>query len=146
MKRQNVRSAVAKLSLTTLAAVLIMACVPFVSKAGFNNENEKKEVLVSEKQVSVQYAGYNENSVVFRVKFDNPTAQKFSLIIKNESGDILFQGKYSDAAFNKAVHILKEESDMTPTFVIRVGSQKIEQTFSISSDADVRENVVVTKL
>lgn len=143
MKNLNVRSAVAKISLTTLVVAFLLVCAPFTSKAGEKNE---KEILVSAKQVSVQYAGYNENSVVFRVKFDNPTAQKFSLIIKNEAGDVLFQGKYSDVAFNKAVHILKDEAEMNPTFIIRVGSQKIEQTFSVTSNTDVVEDVVVTKL
>ncbi|SIS58241.1 hypothetical protein SAMN05421788_10166 [Filimonas lacunae] len=143
MKTFNVRSAVARFSFTTLVVALLLVCAPFLSKANANNE---KEVLLTEKQVSIQYAGYNDNSVVFRVKFENPTAQKFSLIIKNEAGDVLFQGKYSDTAFNKAVHILKEEAEMNPTFIIRVGNQKVEQTFSVSSNTDVVEDVVVTRI
>lgn len=143
MNTFNLRSAVAKFAFTTLVVAFLVVCAPFVTKAATNNE---KEAVLTEKQVSVQYAGYNDNSVVFRVKFDNPTAQKFSLIIKNESGDVLFQGRYSDSAFNKAVHILKDEAEMNPTFIIRVGNQKIEQTFSVSSNTDVVEDVVVTRI
>ncbi|GGH74677.1 hypothetical protein HNQ91_004754 [Filimonas zeae] len=139
MKGLNVRSAVAKFSFTALVIAVMAVSAQAAEK------NEKKETLVSAKQVSVQYAGYNDNSVVFRVKFDNPTAQKFSLIIKNDAGDVLFQGRYNDSTFNKAIHILKEESEMNPTFIIRVGNQKIEQTFSVTSNTDVVQDVVVTK-
>lgn len=138
MKGLNVRSAVAKFAFTAL----VIAVMAVGAQAAEKNE---KETLVSAKQVSVQYAGYNDNSVVFRVKFDNPSAQKFSLIIKNEAGDVLFQGRYSDTSFSKAVHILKEEAEMNPTFIIRVGNQKIEQTFSVTSNTDVVQEVVVTK-
>jgi hypothetical protein len=84
--------------------------------------------------------------VVFRVQFNNPTAQKFSFLIKNEAGDILFSGQFTDVNFIKTIHLLKEEEDMNPTFIIRAGSQVIENSFSISSNTTVEEETVVTKL
>jgi hypothetical protein len=116
---------------------------PFNSKA---NDNKEKAVPVSDKQVSVQYTGTNENSVVFRVKFNNPTAQKFSFIIKNQAGDVLFSGQYTDVNFTKTIHLLKDEEEMNPTFIIRAGNQTIENSFSINGNADATEDVVVTKL
>lgn len=128
-----------------LATVLTLMTAPFISKAGYNEKNEKEAAVVTEKQVSVQYAGASSNSVVFRVSFENPAAAKFTLIIKNDEGDILYQGKFNDEHFVKAVHLLKEESDMNPTFIIRSGDSKVERTFKVTageSDTDV----VVTQM
>ncbi|BAV05652.1 hypothetical protein [Filimonas lacunae] len=127
-----------------IALLVSLVAVPNSSKA--NTNKEKETTTVSEKQVTIQYTGYNENSVVFRVSFDNPTAQKFSLIIKNEAGDILYQGQYNEANFTKAVHLLKEADEMNPTFVIRVGNQRIERSFKVNSTSSSSEDVVVTKL
>jgi len=126
------------------AVIAVLVSLASVS-AKANTNKEKEAVTVAEKQVSVEYTGYNDNSVVFRVAFENPTAQKFSLIIKNEAGDVLYQGSYSDKNFSKAVHLLKEDSEMNPTFIVRVGSQRIERTFKVNTTSTASEEVVVVK-
>lgn len=129
------------------AVIAVLVSLATVNASKANNTNKEKEVtVVSEKQVSVEYTGYNDNSVVFRVAFENPTAQKFSLIIKNEAGEVLYQGAFTDAHFSKAVHLLKDESEMNPTFIVRVGSQKIERSFKVNTNSSVEDEVVVTKL
>lgn len=126
----------------SLIAVLVLMAAPFTGKAGNNEKNEKEAAVITEKQVSVQYAGFNTNSVVFRVAFENTAAQKFTLIIKNEEGDILYQGKFSDEHFVKAIHLLKEETDMNPTFIIRAGDSKVERSFKITSGDNDAEIIV----
>lgn len=126
------------------AVIAVLVSLASVS-AKANTNKEKEAVTIAEKQVSVEYTGYNDNSVVFRVAFENPTAQKFSLIIKNEAGDVLYQGSYSDKSFSKAVHLLKEDSEMNPTFIVRVGSQRIERTFKVNTTSSATEEVVVVK-
>ncbi|GGH62250.1 deoxyribodipyrimidine photolyase-like uncharacterized protein [Filimonas zeae] len=127
------------------AVIAVLVSLVSVNTSKANNNKDKETVAIAEKQVSVTYTGYNDNSVVFRVAFENPTAQKFSLIIKNEAGDVLYQGSYSDTSFSKAVHLLKEDSEMNPTFIIRVGSQRIERTFKVNSTSSSTEEVVVVK-
>lgn len=125
------------------AAVLALMIAPFAGKA--NTRSEKETAVVTEKQVSVQYAGASTNSVVFRVAFENPTLAKFTLIIKNEEGDILYQGKFNDEHFVKAVHLLKEESDMNPTFIVRAGDSKVERSFKVTG-GESEGGVVVTQM
>ena len=125
-----------------LGSALLLA-TPFSSNA---TKDKGKVTAITEDQLSVQYTGSNDNSVMFRVKFQNATAQKFSLIIKNDVGDVVYQDQFNTADFNKAVHILKDGEFKKATFIIRVGNQQIEQRFVINRNTEVVENVVVTKL
>ena len=125
-----------------LGSVLLVS-TPFSSNA---TKDKGKVTAITEDQLSVQYTGSNDNSVMFRVKFQNATAQKFSLIIKNDVGDVVYQDQFNTADFNKAVHILKDGEFNKATFIIRVGNQQIEQRFVINRNTEVVENVVVTKL
>ena len=116
-----------------LGSALLLA-TPFSSNA---NNDKGKVTAISEDQLSVQYTGSNDNSVMFRVKFQNATAQKFSLIIKNDVGDVVYQDQFTTADFNKAVHILKDGEFNKATFIIRVGNQQIEQRFVINRNTEV---------
>ena len=136
-------SFVSKIVSASLVAIALFFVTPFSSHA---NNDKGKVTAISEDQLSVQYTGSNENSVMFRVKFQNTTAQKFSLIIKNDVGDVVYQDQFNTADFNKAVHILKDGEFNKASFIIRVGNQQIEQRFVINRNTEVVENVVVTKL
>ncbi len=104
----------------------------------------EKIISPTDKQVTVNFVGATENSLVFHLEFDNKTGEKFYLIIKNDAGDIVYQNAYNDVHFEKNIRIPKEESEMHPTFVIRTASEQIEKKFSV--DRKVSENFVVTSL
>lgn len=131
-----------RLAIALLAVLIITA---FTSKANTNAGKEETASALIEKQVSIQYSGTAENSVVFRVAFENPAAQKFSLIIKNDAGDVLYSGQFTDAHFSKAIHLLKEDSEMNPVFIIRAGNQKVEQAFKVNVNPVLEEEVIVSK-
>lgn len=143
MNTQSVKAVMTRLTFVSFAAVVMLIASPFNSKA---SDNKDKIVAVSKSQVSVKHTGTNEKSIVFRVQFHNPTAQKFSFIIKNDAGDILYSGQYNDVNFSKTVHLLKEEQEMNPTFVIRTNSQSIENSFLVNTNTAATEEVVVTRL
>jgi len=128
----------------TLAAAAV-AVVFFVSNPlnSLANGGSKKAGLTDE-QVTVQYIGTSDNQVAFRVEFENPTAEKFWLIIKNDNGDVVFRKQYSDVHFSKAIYVEKEGTDIRPTFIIRNNANEIARQFSIVST--VTESTVVTKL
>lgn len=136
-----------KLSVVGFAAFAMLVATPAISKANNDSkEKEKKAAVVAKSQVSVKYAGSNENSVVFRVQFHNPTAQKFSLVILNHEKEVIYSGRYSDVHFSKTIHLLKEDEEMNPTFIIRVDNQEIANSFTVNGSADIPEDVVVTRL
>ena len=134
------------IAMATTAAVLF-AGSPSGSFANTISEKNSTVNYGPESAVNVQYIGADEKMFQFRVEFENPTAQKFTLIIKNEDGDVLFSKEYSDVHFAKTVMLMKEGIDkdnIYPTFAISVGTRFIQRSFSV--EKKVTEKVTVTKL
>lgn len=92
---------------------------------------------------AVQYVGTTESGIVFNVKYENATATPFSLIIKNEYGDVVYSQQYSDKSFDKKVMLTKEPGDARLTFIIKSSSANIKQSFDISTKTRTVEDVVV---
>jgi len=130
--------AVAKIIAVAFAAVVVVSN-PLTTLA---NGGSKK--VTTEDQVSVKYQGAVNNSVSFKVEFENPTNEKFSLIIKNDNGDVVYHGQFSDAHFAKNVYIADAEAEIHPTFIIRTANNEIVRQFQVSKT--VTENVVATQL
>jgi hypothetical protein len=144
MKKQSFRVVLKKVLMVSGIAAGVVLSLPATSKANTNNGVDSVNLV--EKQANVQYLGIYDNSVWFNVKYANPRAEKFELIIKNENNDILFQGKFSDKDFSKKIKILKEQDELKPTFVLRTQNGEVEQSFVVNTTSRVVEDVVVTKL
>lgn len=142
MNTISVSTRVVKAISVAVAAIVLFVSNPLTSLA--NGGDHKKAATLTEEQVNVQYVGTNDNSVVFRVAFENPTAEKFWLIIKNDNGEVVYRKQFSDAHFAKSVYFQKEESDIHPTFVIRNGENEVVRQFAVNRT--ITENTVVTKL
>jgi hypothetical protein len=123
----------------TAAAVAVV----FFANSAFANDGSKKSTL-NDDQVNVQYIGSTENQVAFRLEFENPTAEKFWLIIKNDAGDVVYRKQFNDVHFNKSVYVLKEDAEIRPTFIIRNSAGEIVRTFAVTRT--ITENTVVTQL
>lgn len=143
MNTKLVSARVAKTIFVGLAAIVLLVSNPLTGHAN-GISNDKKPALVTDEQVSVQYIGINNNNVVFRVQFENPTAQKFWLIIKNDAGEVVYHKQFSDAHFTKSVIFPQEETNINPTFIIRNGNNEVIRQFAVSKT--IVENTVVTKL
>ena len=132
-----------KVIVAALASVVILIGNPLTSKAN-GGGNDKKTSPV-EAQVSVSYQGTADNHIVFKVEFDNPTAQKFWLIIKNDNGDIIYHHQFSDTKFAKNVCFENTDTEIQPTFVIRTNDNvDVVRQFQVSKA--ITENTVVTSL
>ncbi|MBS1597356.1 MAG: hypothetical protein JST75_03965 [Bacteroidetes bacterium] len=130
-------------SVASIAAVALLSVSnPLTSVAGTVKGNEKSTVV--NEQADVKYAGANESAYLFRVEFSNPSAQKFSLIIKNEEGLVVYNEKFSDANFDKTFQLPYDGTDIQPTFIIRTQNGDIKRSFYVSRK--VVENFQVTKL
>ena len=127
-------------------SIAVVAIVIFVSNplSSFANGGNNKKITLTDEQVTVQYIGTNNDYIVFHVAFENPTAEKFWLVIKNDAGDVIYRKQFSDVHFAKSVSLQKEGVDMHPTFVIRNGNSEISRQFAVSSV--LTENTVITEL
>jgi len=133
--------AVAKVIAAAAFAAVVVVSNPLTTLAN-GGENKK---AATEQQVSVKYQGTSNNAIAFKVEFDNPTGEKFTLIIKNDNGDVVYHQQFNEAHFAKNVYIADAESDIHPTFVIRTANNtEIVRQFQVSKT--VTENTTVTLL
>ncbi len=125
-------------------AVVVLVSNPMTSKANGGGVDSKKSSL-TEAQVSVKYQGTSDNNIIFKVEFENPTSEKFSLIIKNDNGDVVYHQQFTDAHFAKSVFFQNTEAEIHPTFIIRsANNNEIVRQFSVNKT--LTENTVVTRL
>ena len=116
---------------------------PLVTKAAHSGIDSVQE---KEKKSYVKYLGTEDGGVWFSINYANPTGEKFTLVVKNDADEILYEGVFNEAQFSKKVKLLLDEQDALPTFVIRTASREFAQTFQVNSDTRMVEHVVVTKL
>ena len=137
-------SKLVKVIAVALTSVVVLVSNPMTSQANGGGINSKKTSL-TEEQVSVKYQGTTDNNIIFKVEFDNPTAEKFSLIIKNDNGDVVYHQQFTDAHFAKSVFFQNTDSEIHPTFIIRsANNNEIVRQFSVNKT--LTENTVVTRL
>ena len=135
----------ANFNLRKSASVLAAAALLTLGSAKANaNPIIEKIISPTDKEVNVTFVGATDNSLVFHLDFDNKSGEKFSLIIKNDAGEVVYQATYNDIHFEKNIRIIKEDSEMHPTFVIRTSTEQVERKFSVNRQ--VSENYVVTSL
>jgi hypothetical protein len=98
----------------------------------------------NEHPAEVKFLGSSEDAVLFDVLYDNPGGKKFSVIVLDEDGNLLFEDVYKDRKFDKKFKLPKADNARL-TFVIRDYRDKdLKQTFQINTH--IKEEVVVTKL
>ncbi|HWB91048.1 MAG TPA: hypothetical protein VG605_04330 [Puia sp.] len=122
------------------AALVVIVSNPLASQANGGS----KKASINDEQVSVKYVGTTDNNVVFQVQYENPTGEKFSLIIKNDNGDVVYHQQFSETHFSKNVYIENADTDIAPTFVIRNANNEIVRQFRVVKT--VTENTTVTSL
>lgn len=135
---QTTKNAIVKSIFLTAASFTILV------SSFANGSGKLNKTRLSGDQVSVQYTGVKDNSYAFAVQFDNTEAQKFTLIVKNDEGEVVYQEQFSDLHFAKTILLPKDLGEIHPTFIIRSGNQQVEHSFT--ANTKVVENIVVTKL
>jgi hypothetical protein len=131
-----------KVIAVALTAVLFLFGSPLTSKA--NGGGSKKHSTITDAQVSVTYQGVSNNSLVFKVDYENLSGSKFWLIIKDDNGDIVYHQQFSDAHFSKTIFFQNTNTEIAPTFVIRTGNNEIVRQFQVSKI--ITETTVATGL
>ncbi len=144
MKKTFVRIISSKFIPAVLIATAVFAFAPAQSMA---KGKHAIEILSANNTTSVQFAGSATNALMFDVKINNITGEKFTLVIKNAEGDVLFSKDYSDKAFDKKIKILKDETNGTYfSFSIISPNKSLANTFEVNATTKVVDDVVITQL
>jgi hypothetical protein len=91
------------------------------STAKFGNEEIHADSTKANK-LEVKYLGNNSNVYEFDVRYANVKGGTFSFIIKDETGEILFEKEYASKGFRKKVQLPQIDDINKLTFII--SSQK----------------------
>ena len=94
----------------------------------------------------IKFLGTHDDMVLFHVAYQNLKGNKFSILIKDQDGALLYQQAFSD---NKFIHqfSLPKTDKSKFTFIIRHnGEPDITRTFEISINSRMEEAVAVKKL
>ena len=131
-------------SVVKAIAVAATALVVLVSNPTVTKANGGGTKSINDEQVSVKYVGADDNHVVFQVQFDNPTGEKFQLIIKNDNGDVVYHQTFTQAHFAKNVYFENTDGEIEPTFIIRNANNEVVRQFHVVKT--ITENTTVTSL
>ena len=96
-------------------------------------------------KTEVSHLASDSESLLFEVKVENTSGEKFYVLVKDESNNTLYRGSFSDKDFTKKFRLPKSESNHV-TFIIKGESGVTAQTFQINTSRRVVEEVVVTKV
>lgn len=94
---------------------------------------------------AIKYLGNNNDQLLFQVDFENKEEESFTLIIKDEEGNTLFNGRFRDKSFTKKFMFDRSEMGASRLeFTIGTGKGKQTQVFQVATR--VVEDVVVTRM
>lgn len=99
----------------------------------------------SEKSADIKYLGSEDQALVFNVTYNNASASRFFVTIKDENGATIFQNVYTDGKFNKNF-ILRRTDAGKVYFIISDKKNRYMESFEISTETRVVENVVVKRI
>ena len=134
----NKQSNISKAKLAALA-LFFATTLPTGS---FAKESPNKSTITA-KTFDVKYMYSVEDGFVFNVKYDNLSATYFDVLIKDETGETLYERSFSDKTFSKKFQLSK--SLIKAVFIIRP-QQAAEQSFEVMVQSRLTEDVVVSRL
>jgi hypothetical protein len=95
----------------------------------------------------IKYLGLVEEKLLFNVDINNGNAERCTITIQDEAGEVLYKQEFKDARFVKTFAINKEElAGKNLVFILNKGKAKQEQVYQVSTTSRVVEDVNVAKL
>ncbi|HUQ65671.1 MAG TPA: hypothetical protein VM101_05930 [Flavitalea sp.] len=144
MKMYLMRVVNANLSrfIKTTAVVMMLAVATGTSaqvtpaSAGIT-DNEGKAI--------VTFVATGSESLLFDVKVDNASGEKFTIIVKDENGTTIYRGSFINKNFKKRFILPKTDSNKL-TFHIKSESGITSESFEINTSTRIVEEVIVKKV
>jgi hypothetical protein len=130
-----------------IAAAFLSASVLLTSFAGNAAINHHGIEILSSGNSIIQFNGTTNDALLFKVHINNEKGDKFTLTIKNNSGDVLFSKAFSDVNFEKQFKVLKGDQDNERYFfTISSDNKNLEDTYVISTTLRTVNDVAINKL
>jgi len=122
-----------------LAAVLFLSVQANAATTHINNNKE------GDNKVQVKYTGSSDDALIFTVKYDNPSGNKFDISFVDENGEVIYQDTFRDKNFVKRFSVPKSEYKKL-AIIVKGQNDTAEQKFDIKIESRQVENVTIAKL
>ncbi|MFL9481710.1 hypothetical protein ACI6Q2_02960 [Chitinophagaceae bacterium LWZ2-11] len=130
-----------------LANILVLSLFATVNaNASFKHDDKKADSAAkNEKAAAITFLGSNQDGLVFNVKYDNTTANVFTVVVTDETGEVLYQDSFKDKQFDKKFLLPKSDVAKKISFAVKSDKGTISQNFNIDITTKVVEDVVVSR-
>jgi len=145
MNKQTVNNAKRFFLVSMVSAFILFAAQ---SKAIANNNGSNKDTAITVNNadnVSVRYIGSTEDGLYFNVKYNNEKGQDFAIIIKNENGETLYDGSFSDKTFDKKFLLPQDENVSFISISLKSSKDDFVQSYNVTIKPNTYNDVVVKK-
>lgn len=130
----------------TTALVLVLSASAYHAGAQATQVSAKAEQKAPGVNIAeINPLGTSDGMLLFEVKVNNASGERFRVIVKDVDGSVLFQNYYQDKNFAKKFMIPRPDGDRL-IFLVKSPSGNTSQSFEINSSTRVIEDVVVTKI
>lgn len=124
-----------------LLAVLLMAAAP----AGLRSQTYAAAADPAPQTATVKHLGNNATTMLFQVNVENAAGEKFSVVIRDQDGSILFQNNYTDKQFEKRFLLPKQDNEKLIFYIKRAKNSQV-QSFEINTNTRIVEEIVVKRV
>ena len=119
--------------------------VSFFLLTGFNQAQASgNDYMPAEAKIT--WVASESNLITFNVDYKNNEETPFVLELTDDSGLLLYKQKFTEKTFNKNIYLKNMGEMVKVNFRIRSGKKVINQTFNITTETKLVENVLVTKI
>ena len=133
--------------MNTARNFLVPALFVVLSITGLSYGKAYGQSYTSNSKPSIQYVGKVNDQLIFQVDYDNPTNEAVNVLIKDESGNVLYADRFKDKKLSKKFKVnTAEYGDARLTFVISTDKERTSQVFQVNTNTRVIDDVVVTNL
>ena len=128
----------------SILRLLICSSLFFLTASAASAQSATQDSAVS--PVTVKFLGTQDDMVVFNVSYDNPSGNKFMVVVKDQEGGTLYNNMYSKKTFYKQFRLPKTDGNKI-TFIIRnFRDADIARTFEVNVNSRMIEEVAIRKM
>jgi hypothetical protein len=112
------RNSTTKYTTTFLVAFILITMVlvntPFAGNANSSDSVKK----LNENATTVKLAASDNSTLAYNIKVNNASGEKFTLVIHNQEGEIVFIKSYTDKSYSKQIRLERKDNNSRYFFSI----------------------------
>ena len=120
-----------RMAITLTVLLLITASLPVFSQQIKIQENSPA--------IKVKYLQGSKDALLFNLKYDNLSGNKFNLMVLGESGEVLFQKNYSGRKLRKKIRLTRLTDTQGVIFLIRPAQESMQLSCTVQVPRKVED-------